>query len=299
MESESTFTSLRETAFNTPLVELRRLFPSDLGVRALLKLETNGPTGSVKDRAVEFMLDAAVNLGLITPETRIVEASGGAAGLALAAAAAARGLRLTLFAPEGAYADRLELFKAFGTTLEFTPGSKGATGALKAARLAANDAGTWTPALFDNPANPAAHETTTGPEIWRAAAGNIDAFVAGVGSGGTFVGTSRFLRRQKPEIELIAVEPKECAALSGGKPASHGVVGLGAGFIPTIFDRSLPTSVETVSTDEALNWTRRLAETEGLLAGVSTGANLAVVARYAARRENHGKTIVTVAFSRR
>ena len=284
------------SAFNTPTLELGKLFPAD-GARVLLKLETQGPTGSVKDRVVKLMIDAAINLGQVGARTRIVEATAGAEALALASVAAALDLPLTIFAPEGSFPDRLETLKLFGATVEFTPKSRGMTGALGAAKTAASEPGAWSPRIFENPANPGGHEATTGPEIWRDADGAVDAFVAGVGSGGTFVGVSRFLRRRAPDVELIAVEPKESPVLSGGAPGPHGIVGLGAGFVPKIFDRSLPSQIETVETEEAARWVEKLARTEGLAVGLSTGANLAVAARYAARRENKGKTLVTVAFS--
>ncbi len=286
------------SAFNTPTLELGKLFPVD-GARVLLKLETQGPTGSVKDRVVKLMVDAAVNIGLVGARTRIVEATAGAEAFALASVAAALDLPLTIFAPEGSFANRLETFQFFGATVEFTPKSRGMTGALNAAKIAASEPDAWSPRIFENPANPGCHEATTGPEIWRDLAGNVDAFVAGVGSGGTFVGVSRFLRRRNPEIERIAVEPQESPVLSGGAPGVHGLAGLGAGFVPKIFDRSLPTRIETVSTEEAALWVEKLARTEGLAVGLSTGANLAVAARYASYRENKGKTLVTVAFSDR
>ena len=283
------------SAFNTPTLELGKLFPAD-GARVLLKLETHGPTGSVKDRVVKLMVDAAFNLGLVSAGTRVVEATAGAEAFALASVAASLNLPLTIFAPEDSFPGRLETLRLYGAEIEFTPKSRGMTGALEAAKTAASDPNTWSPRIFENPANPGAHEATTGPEIWRAA-GTVDAFVAGVGSGGTFVGVSRFLRRRHPEIELVAVEPQESPVLSGGAPGRHGIVGLGPGFVPKIFDRSLPTRVETVSTEEASLWVEKLARAEGLAVGLSTGANLAVAARYASRRENKGKTLVTVAFS--
>ena len=284
------------TAFHTPMIELNKLFPGD-GARVLLKLETQGPTGSVKDRVVKLMVDAAINLGLVGARTRIVEATAGAEAFALASVAASLDLPLTIFAPEGSFSSHLETLKLFGASVEFTSKSRGMTGALNAAKAAASDPDAWSPRIFENPANPGGHEATTGPEVWRGANDAVDAFVAGVGSGGTFVGVSRYLRRRSPEIELIAVEPKESPVLSGGAPGVHGIVGLGAGFVPKIFDRSLPTRIETVDTEEAARWVEKLAQTEGLAVGLSTGANLAVAARYAARRENKGKTLVTVAFS--
>lgn len=295
---DQVFHHVGKMAYDAPLIELNSLFPPE-NARVLLKLETFGPTGTVKDRVVDFMLDAAFHLGLISSQTKIVEASAGGEGLALAAAAARRGLPLTLFAPEGSYDNSLDLLRDFGATLEFTPKSKGMTGAMLSAAIAARDPSTWTPGIFDNPANPGAHEATTGPEIWRATRGRIDAFVAGIGSGGTFTGTSRYLIRRAPSIELVAVEPQECAVLSGGAPSRHGIVGLGAGFIPKVFDRTLPYRTEMVATEEAARWTRLVAQKEGLAVGISTGANLAVAARLARQRENKGKTIVTIAFSLR
>lgn len=286
------------TAFNTPMVELGKLFPVD-GARVLLKLETRGPTGCVKDRVVKLMVDAALNLGQIGARTRIVEATAGAEAFALASVAASLDLPLTIFAPEGSFADRVETLRLYGAEIEFTPKSRGMTGALNAAKTAASEPDAWSPRIFENPANPGCHEATTGPEIWRDLAGNVDAFVAGVGSGGTFVGVSRYLRRHNPAVELVAVEPQESPVLSGGAPGVHGIAGLGAGFVPKIFDRSLPVRIETVSTEEAALWVEKLARTEGLAVGLSTGANLAVAARYASRRDNKGKTLVTVAFSDR
>ncbi len=283
------------TPFGTPTVRLRRLF-APLGVDVLLKLESaNFPSG-LKDRAARAMVDAAENVGLLTPSTKIFEATSGGEGLALAFVAAARGLDLTLVAPDVLSEERIRTLTTLGAKLILTPKKLGMTGALKAvADAARSDANVWVPNLFENPANVAIHEATTGPELWRSTGGRLDLFVAGVGSGGTFIGVSRYLRRKNPAIQTVAVEPVESPVLSGGRPGPHGIIGIGAGFVPKIFDFRVVSAVETVSTEEAADWTRRLARVEGIFAGISTGANLAAVARLAERRENAGKTFATVA----
>ncbi|MBR2004601.1 MAG: pyridoxal-phosphate dependent enzyme [Thermoguttaceae bacterium] len=283
------------TPFGTPTVRLRRLF-APLGVDVLLKLESaNFPSG-LKDRAARAMVDAAENVGLLTPSTKIFEATSGGEGLALAFVAAARGLDLTLVAPDVLSEERIRTLTTLGAKLILTPKKLGMTGALKAvADAARSDANVWVPNLFENPANVAIHEATTGPELWRSTGGRLDVFVAGVGSGGTFVGVSRYLRRKNSAIQTVAVEPVESPVLSGGRPGPHGIIGIGAGFVPKIFDFRVVSAVETVSTEEAADWARRLARVEGIFAGISTGANLAAVARLAERRENAGKTFATVA----
>ncbi|MBQ2849121.1 MAG: pyridoxal-phosphate dependent enzyme [Thermoguttaceae bacterium] len=283
------------TPFGTPTVRLRRLF-APLGVDVLLKLESaNFPSG-LKDRAARAMIDAAENLGRLTSSTKIFEATSGGEGLALAFVAAARGLDLTLVAPDALSEERIRTLTTLGAKLILTPKKLGMTGALKTvADAARSDANVWVPNLFENPANVAIHETTTGPELWRDAGGRLDVFVAGVGSGGTFVGVSRYLRRKNSAIQTVAVEPVESPVLSGGRPGAHGIVGIGAGFVPKIFDFRVASVVEAVSTEEAADWTRRLARVEGIFAGISTGANLAAVAKLAERRENLGKAFATVA----
>ncbi len=242
------------------------------------------------------MIDAAENVGRLTPSTKIFEATSGGEGLALAFVAAARGLDLTLVAPDVLSEERIRTLTTLGAKLILTPKKLGMSGALKTvADAARSDANVWVPNLFENPANVAIHEATTGPELWRDAGKRFDVFVAGVGSGGTFVGVSRYLRRKNPAIQTVAVEPIESPVLSGGRPGAHGIVGIGAGFVPKIFDFRVVSAVETVSTEEAADWTRRLARVEGIFAGISTGANLAAVARLAERRENVGKTFATVA----
>ena len=283
------------TPFGTPTVRLRRLF-APLGVDVLLKLESASFPSGLKDRAARAMVDAAENVGLLTPSTKIFEATSGGEGLALAFVAAARGLDLTLVAPDVLSEERIRTLTTLGAKLILTPQKLGMSGALKTvADAARSDANVWVPNLFENPANVAIHEATTGPELWRDSGGRLDVFVAGVGSGGTFVGVSRYLRRKNSAIQTVAVEPVESPVLSGGRPGAHGIVGIGAGFVPKIFDFRVASAVELVSTEEAADWTRRLARVEGIFAGISTGANLAAVARLAERRENFGKTFATVA----
>ncbi len=283
------------TPFGTPSVRLRRLF-ADFDGDVLLKLESaNFPSG-LKDRAARAMIDAAENAGILTPSTKIFEATSGGEGVALAFVAAARGFDLTLVAPDGLSEERIRTLTTLGAKLMLTPKKLGMSGALKAVADAARaDADVWVPNLFENPANVAIHEATTGPELWRDAGGRLDVFVAGVGSGGTFIGVSRYLRRKNSALQTIAVEPVESPVLSGGRPGAHGIVGIGAGFVPKIFDFRVASAVETVSTEEAADWARRLARVEGIFAGISTGANLAAVARLIERRENFGKTFATVA----
>ena len=280
----------------SPIVELTNIMP-DASARIFLKYECLGPTRAAKDRAVKGMLDAAINLELLGAHTRVVEASAGAEALALAAATAARGIKLTVVATDDLPKERIRRLEAFGAELELTPSSKGFIRAIRRAEeIAKAEDDVWRPNLFENSANPTAYETSTAPEIWRDLRGRVDVFVAGVGSGGAFVGIGRFLKRVNPQIELVAVEPTESAVLSGGRPGAHGIVGLGAGFVPKIFDRRLPTRVATVSTDEAEEWRRKLATVEGLTVGISTGANLAAIAKLARERALLGKNVATIAF---
>lgn len=295
MQRARTYSDATLTTFETPTVELRRTIPAG-GARVFLKLEFFNPFAGLKDRTVRAMLEAAEHAGELTAKTKIVEATGGSEGLALAFVSAARGYDLTLVSPDVLSEERQKTLRAFGAKLILTPRKLGMNGALRVVRdLKRDDSNVWVPNVFENPANPAIHEATTGPEIWRDLGGRVDAFVAGVGSGGTFVGVSRYLRRKNPQILTFAVEPSESPVLSGGKPGEHGIAGIGAGFVPKIFDRRLASGIETATTEEALFWRRRLAREDGIFAGISTGANLAVAARFAARPENKGKIVATVA----
>lgn len=276
--------------------ELDRLFSS---TQTLLYSVATGATGSVKDRVVRAMFDSAEALGLLTGKTKIVEPTSGAEGIALASEAARRGFNLTIVAPEFIDKKNLELLKKLGAKVELTPAKLGMSGAVKAAqKIRSDEPDIWSPDIFENPANPTIHETTTAPNVWKATGENLDAFVCAAGSGGTFMGVARFLQRKNPKIQRLVVEPKESPILSGGKPGKHEIVGIGAGFVPKIFDPSLPSGVITVSAEEAREWSERLAKTEGILAGISTGANLAAVAKIANLPEYRGKTIATIAFDR-
>jgi cysteine synthase A len=264
----------------------------------LVKLEFFNPLASVKDRIGRGMIEAAEHAGLINAGTHIIEATSGNMGIALAFVAAAKGLRLTLTMPETMSVERRSMLRALGANLELTPARDGMRGAIECARrLARNTSNGWMPAQFDNPTNPATHEATTGPEIWADTQGEVDIFVSGVGTGGTITGVTRFLRGRNPALRSFAVEPAGSAVISGGRPGPHQIQGIGPGFIPRNLDTRLLTGVETVTNEEAFHWARRLTREEGILGGISTGANLAAAARLAARPENRGRTIVTLAAS--
>ncbi len=292
-----TYASVLETTFDTPLVRLNRVIPAD-NATVYVKLEFFNPLSSVKDRIGRAMIEAAQREGRIGPETQIIEPTSGNTGIALAFVCAAQGYSLTLTMPESMSVERRALLQALGARLELTPAKDGMRGAIaRAQELAAATNDSWIPQQFENPANPAIHEATTGPEIWADTAGKVDLFVAGVGTGGTLTGTTRFLRKQNPHLQAIAVEPADSPVISGGKAGPHKIQGIGAGFIPKNLDMSLLSGVETATNEEAFHWARRLAREEGLLVGISSGANVAVAARLAARPENRGKVIVTIAAS--
>jgi cysteine synthase A len=297
MPGGKTYADIVETTFDTPLVKLHRIIPTG-GADVLLKLEFFNPCSSVKDRIGRSMVEVAEKAGLLHPDTHIIEPTSGNTGIALAFVAAARGYQLTIVMPESFSLERRALLRAFGVHLELTPAKEGMRGAIaRAEELAATTPNSWIPQQFENPANPAIHEQTTGKEIWADTGGKVDAFIAGVGTGGTITGVARYLRGQKPDVKAYAVEPADSAVISGGKPGPHKIQGIGAGFVPKNLDTGLLTGVETVSNDEAFSWARRLAREEGILCGISTGANVAVAARLAARPENRGKVLVTVAAS--
>jgi cysteine synthase A len=291
------YSDVAQTTFDTPLVRLNRIVPADHSA-VLVKLEFFNPLSSVKDRIGRAMIEAAEKAGIINPETKIIEPTSGNTGIALAFVAAAKGLDLTLTMPESMSLERRNLLRALGAKLVLTPAKDGMRGAIAAAvELAEKTPNSWIPQQFENPANPAVHERTTGREIWDDTSGGVDAVVAGVGTGGTLTGVTRFLRSKKPDVQAIAVEPADSPVISGGKPGAHKIQGIGAGFVPKNLDTSLLSGVETVTNDEAFQWARRAAHEEGLLVGISSGANIAAAARLAARPENRGKVIVTIAAS--
>ena len=282
------------TTYNTPLVKLNRIVPAGAAT-VLVKLEFFNPCNSVKDRIGRAMIEAAEKCGRLTPETHIIEPTSGNTGIALAFVAAAKGYSLTLTMPESMSIERRALLRGLGANLVLTPAKDGMKGSIaKAEELALTTPNAWIPQQFDNPANPEVHERTTGPEIWEDTGGKVDVLVVGVGTGGTITGATRYLRKKKPDIRAIAVEPTDSPVISGGKPGPHKIQGIGAGFIPKNLDTSLLSGVETVTNDEAFTWARRLAKEEGILAGISSGGNVAAAIRIATRPENRGKVIVTI-----
>lgn len=290
------YPNITSTIGRTPLVRLNRVIPQEHAT-VLLKLEYFNPLSSVKDRIGRAMIEAAEQEGIIRPgHTHIVEPTSGNTGIALAFVAAARGYKLTLTMPESMSHERRTLLRGLGANLELTPAPLGMKGAIERAReLQDTIPNAWTPGQFDNPANPRIHQETTGPEIWTDTQGRVDVLVAGVGTGGTITGTTRFLRTRNPDLVAVAVEPEESPVIAGGSPGPHRIQGIGAGFIPPNLDRSLLDGVESVPSEQALQWARRLALEEGILAGISTGANVAAAARIAANPKNKGLTIVTFA----
>ena len=289
------YSDIVETTCNTPLVKLNRIVPAGAGT-VLVKLEFFNPFSSVKDRIGRSMIEAAEKAGILHPETHIIEPTSGNTGIALAFVAAARGYRLTLTMPESMSIERRAMLQALGAKLVLTPAKDGMKGAIaRAEELQASTPDSWIPQQFDNPANPAIHERTTGPEIWEDTNGHVDMVVIAVGTGGTLTGTTRYLRTKNANVQAIAVEPADSPVISGGKAGPHKIQGIGAGFIPKNLDVSLLSGVETIANEEAFTWARRLAKEEGILGGISTGANIAAAIRLASKPENRGKVIVTVA----
>lgn len=280
----------------TPLVALDRFAAArGLGARLLAKVEAANPGGSAKDRVALAMLDDAQARGLIAPGATLVEPTSGNTGVGLALVAAVRGYRVILTMPESMSLERRRLLAAFGAELVLTPAAEGMAGAVaKADALRREIPGSWTPGQFDNPANPLAHERTTGPEIWRDTDGELAAFVACVGTGGAVSGAGRYLKRQDPSVHVIAVEPAASPLLSEGRAGAHGIQGIGANFVPATLERSVLDEVLTVSDEEAFAAARALAREEGLLAGISSGAAVAAAARVARRPEFAGRRVVAL-----
>ncbi|OUP24263.1 cysteine synthase A [Gemmiger sp. An194] len=290
------YTAADQLIGRTPLLRLTRL-EQQLGLNAVLlaKLESFNPAGSVKDRVAKAMLDDAEAKGLIGPGGTIIEPTSGNTGIGLASVAAARGYRVIIVMPDTMSVERRQLMMAYGAELVLTPGAKGMTGAIeKAKELASQTPGSFIPGQFENPANPDAHYRTTGPEIWQDTDGQIDLFVAGVGTGGTITGVSRYLKEQNPAIHVAAVEPADSPVLSGGKAGPHKIQGIGAGFVPAALNQQAYDEVLTVTTEQAFEASRALGRAEGVLAGISSGAALAGAVRLARLPENAGKTIVTL-----
>ena len=290
------YSSVDQLIGGTPLLELCRLERQlDLGARVLVKLESFNPGGSVKDRVARAMLDDAEASGRLAPGGTIVEPTSGNTGIGLASVAAARGYRAIIVMPETMSAERRALMRAYGAELVLTEGARGMAGAIEKANELVNEIpGAILAGQFTNPANPAVHEATTGPEIWRDTEGNVDLFVAGVGTGGTITGVGRYLKRQNPAVRVVAVEPAASPVLSGGQAGPHPLQGIGAGFVPEILDTEIYDEILTASGEDACAAARLLGRSEGVLAGISSGAALWGALTLARRPENQGKTIVAL-----
>ena len=290
------FKSISDMVGGTPLLELSR-FDAEraLAGRIFAKLEKNNPAGSAKDRVAKYMIAAAEKEGKLAAGGTIVEPTSGNTGIGLAAIARAKGYRVILTMPSTMSAERRKLLEAYGAEVVLTDGAKGMAGAIEEAdRLASSIAGAFVPGQFSNPANPLAHYETTGPEIYEALGGKVDAFVASVGTGGTLTGVARYLRERLPDVYVVAVEPAGSPVLSGGKAGPHAIQGIGAGFVPKILDTSLYQEVITVSDDDAFSYARAVGKAEGTLVGISSGAALCAAAQLAARAQFAGKNIVVV-----
>ncbi|MGD0926916.1 MAG: cysteine synthase A [Streptosporangiaceae bacterium] len=285
---------ITELIGNTPLVRLQRV-TDGAGAQVVAKLEFFNPANSVKDRIGVAMIDAAERGGLIGPDTIILEPTSGNTGIALAMVCAARGYRCVLTMPETMSRERRQLLRALGAELVLTPGAEGMPGAIaKAEELAKSDQRYFVPQQFENPANPAIHRATTAEEVWRDTDGAVDIFVAGVGTGGTITGVGEVLKERKPEVRLVAVEPAASPVLSGGKKGPHPIQGIGAGFVPGVYEATLIDEILQVSNDDAIGMARRLAREEGVLVGISSGAAVWAAVQVAHRPENAGKLIVVV-----
>lgn len=281
---------------NTPLMEAENL-EKELGLesRLLIKLEYLNPTGSVKDRAAKAMIEDAEEKGILKEGAVIIEPTSGNTGIGLASIAAVKGYRMILTMPDTMSVERRNILKAYGAEIVLTPGAEGMSGAIKKAKeLAAEILGSFIPGQFENPANAAAHRASTGPEIWRDTDGQVDIFVAGVGTGGTLTGVGEYLKAQKPEVKIVAVEPSDSPVLSKGTSGPHKLQGIGAGFVPEVLNTEIYDEIITVESDDAFATGRLLAKKEGILTGITSGAALWAAIQLARRPENKGRTIVAL-----
>ena len=290
------YQSVTEIIGRTPLLAAKSFAKAhDLKANLLVKLEYFNPSGSVKDRIAVAMVEQAEKDGRIAPGATLIEPTSGNTGIGIASVAAARGYRAILTMPETMSVERRNLLKAYGAEIVLTEGAQGMKGAIaRAEQLQQEIPNSFIPSQFENLANPAAHERTTGPEIWADTDGKVDVFVAGVGTGGTVTGTGRYLKQQNPAVHIVAVEPTDSPVLSGGKPGPHKLQGLGAGFVPNTLDTKVYDEVIRVSNDDAFVYGREFARREGALVGISSGAALAAAVELAKRPEYEGKTIVAL-----
>ena len=288
------YQSITELVGRTPLLQLNR-YGKGLPATLLAKLECMNPAGSAKDRVGLYMILDAEARGILQPGATIIEPTSGNTGIGLASAAACRGYRVVLTMPESMSMERRALLRAYGAELVLTPAAEGMSGAIaKANELAQATPGSFVPGQFDNPANPEAHRQTTGPEIWEDTEGRVDIFVAGVGTGGTITGVGRYLKEQNPAIRVAAVEPAGSPLLSGGKAGPHGLQGIGGGFVPKVLDTKIYDEILCIKEEEAFAAAKLLSRTEGILAGITSGAALHAAAELAKRPENEGRLIVAL-----